>query len=260
MNDEELLHYFDQEVRQAKGIVADNYVREVADGVRRTIGPFPSAAHNWIDRCDADDVGASIEAQINRYASIGHAFRWKVYSHDQPADLAGQLKARGFKPWEEVAAFMILDLSEFELRYPSGFVYLRLKDPAQLQKELRPIMDQVWTEGSDDLVRALADELRSCGDHVSIYVAKQAGETVASGVLRFGERFTMGGLFGGATIPPVRGQGLYRGIVSSRVEAARELGADYLYTEAGSMSRPILERLGFKDLSTITNYVRDSGT
>ena len=45
------------------------------------------------------------------------------------------------------------------------------------------------------------------------------------------------------------------GMVATRVNDARRTQANYLSTEAGPMSRPILERLGFKDVSTITNYV-----
>ncbi|MGB0578405.1 MAG: GNAT family N-acetyltransferase [Limisphaerales bacterium] len=255
MNDEDFLHYFDQEVRHAKGIVAADYRREIADGVRRTIGPFPAAPHNWIDHCDADDLPACIEAQKKHYAGIGHSFRWKVYSHDQPQDLADQLVKRGFNAWEEKAELMILDLSELDLREPEGFTFERLRAPERLAEELKPIMDQVWTEGSEDLVTALASEMATCGDHVTIYAAKQDGRTVGSGVLRFGDSFTFGGLFAGATIPSARGQGVYRGIVAFRANVARQLGAKFLYTEAGSMSRPILERLGFKAVATITNYV-----
>lgn len=257
MNDTELLKYFDREVRQAKGIVAPDYRQETTGGVSRTIGPFPSAAHNWIDHCELGlaELPAGIEAQIQYHQSIGHAFRWKVYGYDQPAELATMLRERGFKPWEEEVALMILDLTDHEVWYPAGFEYQRLSDPPSLSQELKPIAEQVWTEGAEDLITALASEMAACGDHVGIYAAKQDGRTVGCGVLRFGERMTFGGLFAGSTMPSARGRGVYRGMVSCRAEAARELGAEFLYTEAGAMSRPILERLGFRPVSTIINYV-----
>ena len=44
-------------------------------------------------------------------------------------------------------------------------------------------------------------------------------------------------------------------MVAARVADAAARGVKYLYTEAGSMSLPILERLGFVPISTITNHV-----
>jgi predicted N-acetyltransferase YhbS len=53
-------------------------------------------------------------------------------------------------------------------------------------------------------------------------------------------------LRGGATLPSGRGRGLYRALVRARWEDAVRLGAGALVVQASDMSRPILERLGFR--------------
>ena len=92
------------------------------------------------------------------------------------------------------------------------------------------------------------------GDHLQIVVAKRDAATIGTGLIRYTEGKTFGGLFAGSTIPSERGQGVYRGTVAARVAHAKSQGAGHLYTEAGPMSRPILESLGFGPRSQITNY------
>jgi GNAT superfamily N-acetyltransferase len=62
------------------------------------------------------------------------------------------------------------------------------------------------------------------------------------------------GLWGGGTAPQWRGRGIYRALVARRMQVAAELGCEYLQVDATDMSRPILERLGFRALSVTTPY------
>lgn len=66
-------------------------------------------------------------------------------------------------------------------------------------------------------------------------------------------------LFGGATLPNARGRGAYRALIHARWQHARARGAPALLTQAGAMSRPILERLGFGRIGYIHMLVDDFG-
>ena len=55
-------------------------------------------------------------------------------------------------------------------------------------------------------------------------------------------------LAGGSTREEMRGRGAYRALVRARWDAAVERGTPALTVGAESMSRPILERLGFIDV------------
>jgi hypothetical protein len=42
-----------------------------------------------------------INNEIAYFTKLGRGFEWKVYSHDQPADLLVHLRARGFRRIQE---------------------------------------------------------------------------------------------------------------------------------------------------------------
>jgi GNAT superfamily N-acetyltransferase len=64
-------------------------------------------------------------------------------------------------------------------------------------------------------------------------------------------------LYGGATLPDARGRGAYRALLHARWEEAVARGAPALLTQAGAMSRPILERLGFRAVGHV-HMLRDT--
>jgi hypothetical protein len=58
-------------------------------------------------------------------------------------------------------------------------------------------------------------------------------------------------LYGGATLPHARGRGAYRGLIRARWDDAVAHGTPALITQGGSMSRRILERLGFERVGEV---------
>ena len=58
-------------------------------------------------------------------------------------------------------------------------------------------------------------------------------------------------LYGGATKESARGRGAYRALIRTRWDDAVALGTPALITQGGSMSRPILERLGFERVGEV---------
>jgi GNAT superfamily N-acetyltransferase len=62
-------------------------------------------------------------------------------------------------------------------------------------------------------------------------------------------------LFGGGVLPDARSRGVYRALVKARWEHAVELGTPALTVQAGRMSMPVLERLGFQWIASMRTYV-----
>jgi hypothetical protein len=58
-------------------------------------------------------------------------------------------------------------------------------------------------------------------------------------------------LYGGATLSDARGRGAYRALIRARWDDAAALGTPTLVIQGGSMSRPILERLGFERVGEV---------
>ena len=63
--------------------------------------------------------------------------------------------------------------------------------------------------------------------------------------MRFVDGTPFATLWGGATLEPWRGRGIYRALVRHRANLAASRGFRYLQVDASDDSRPILERLGF---------------
>ena len=66
-------------------------------------------------------------------------------------------------------------------------------------------------------------------------------------------------LYGGATVLRARGRGAYRALLHARWDEAVARGAPALITQGGSMSRPILERLGFEPVGHVHVLLDDFG-
>jgi GNAT superfamily N-acetyltransferase len=82
-----------------------------------------------------------------------------------------------------------------------------------------------------------------------VYLAYVDGEPVARASGGFSEHGVT--LFGGATLPEARGRGAYRALVNARWDDAVARGTPLAVTQAGRNSRPILARLGFREICTI---------
>jgi hypothetical protein len=90
---------------------------------------------------------------------------------------------------------------------------------------------------------ALVEEFER-GEGGVVYAAWVGGELVAAGRAFSAPRGAV--LAGGATAEWARGRGAYRALVRARWDDAVERGAPALVVQAGSMSAPILRRLGFE--------------
>jgi GNAT superfamily N-acetyltransferase len=62
-------------------------------------------------------------------------------------------------------------------------------------------------------------------------------------------------LMGGAVLPEARGRGVYRALVHARWLHAAARGTPLLVVQAGHMSAPVLDGLGFESHGQIHLYV-----
>jgi GNAT superfamily N-acetyltransferase len=113
------------------------------------------------------------------------------------------------------------------------------------------VFRRVWAEQADEVVGLLRRALRDAPPAVDVVVVEMDGVPVAAGWSSFASDSPFVGLWGGATVPEARGRGMYRALVAGRVEEARRRGRRLAAVDAGPMSRPILERLGFAVVSEI---------
>ena len=225
-------------------------------GLTAVIGPTPAVEDNCLiyARPDPATPAEPIAAAMAVFAALGHGFEWKLYHHDDPTGaLAAGLLARGFVAGE-AETLMALDLAASPLPPAGDADIRRLETPAQLA-DIVAVQDAVWGGDHRGLAEGLAAEWRALPDRLAIYAAHVEGRPASTGWIRFHPGRDFADLWGGSTLPGHRGRGLYRALVAARADDARRHGVRYLTVDASDDSRPILARLGFQAVDTITPHL-----
>lgn len=88
---------------------------------------------------------------------------------------------------------------------------------------------------------------------MSVYVA-YVEEEPASIAWTYFPRGHFATLFAGSTIDRYRKQGLYTSLLATRLQEIRSRGYPFAVVEAGSMSKPIVAKHGFRHLTTVYDY------
>ena len=243
MNRTELLALYDQDQRIE--VEWPDQRREVTDQVVRHIsltGQRSFLAYAWLD---ADNADAVIRQQMEYFAALGHHFEWKLFDHDQPHDLRDRLAAAGFEVGDP-EAIMVFDLEGAAESHdaPDGTVRA-ITDPAQIH-DILSVQQDVWGEDFTRLASELAENLRDQPDQISVYAAYADEKPVCSAWIRYTPHSQFASLWGGSTLPAYRRQGHYTALLNVRMQDARRRGRRFLTVDASPMSRPILEKHGFR--------------
>jgi GNAT superfamily N-acetyltransferase len=217
------------------------------------MGPSDHPPYNVVQRLRLapETVDATIEEVHGILRGCGrHGCTWEIGSSATPSDLRDRLYARGLvDDGDPDVAAMVLAMPPPPP--PPGVdarpvrnvdEYLEAKHVAQAAFGMpdEPDKDEWW--------RAGYEEQEALG-HGRTFVALVDGRIVAHGQSTYTEHGVT--LNGGATVPEMRGRGAYRALVSARWDDAVARGTPVLVTQAGAMSRPILERVGFVEVARI---------
>lgn len=201
-------------------------------------------------RLDPDGVPDAVHEVREVFASRGRqACTWEVGDSATPADLAERLTAVGMRPDDEpLAVGMVLDEPP-----PRPETDLHVRPVETVEDALAATEIQIECFGMDP---AHADEARAHArrsfeeerrrDNGREFLALVAGRPVATGSAEFAAAGVV--LSGGCTLPEARGRGAYRALVAARWDEAVRRATPVLVVQAGAMSRPILRRVGFREV------------
>lgn len=201
---------------------------------------------------EVDDVLEEIRSLL-RERGRGKT-QWEVGSAAEPPNLVDLLLARGLVPDRDPYAVALV-LTDAPPPVAPGLVARRVETfeefvaankvqweafetPAEEIEELRTSLPERWRE-TPNLMHAVWLE----------------GEVVGAGTCAPTPHGLL--LYGGATLPRARGRGAYRALLRARWDEAVARGAPTLITQGGSMSRPILERLGFEPVGHVHMLLDD---
>ena len=189
---------------------------------------------------ELDDVRAEIHDHLRERGRT--ACSWEVGTHARPAGLVERLHELGLVDDEPTSLAIGMVLSEPPAPGPPDVEVRRVETDDEFYEAER--IAAIAFGGPPPKRRPYEPNPND-----SIYLAFVDGKPVARGSVAFGERGAT--LFGGSTLPEARGRGAYRALVAARWEDAVARGTPVLVTQAGPMSRPILGRLGFRELCEI---------
>lgn len=221
---------------------------------------FPPAGGAYRLRFEPATVDERVEAVRAWFRDHGRAeFTWWIGASATPGDLEARLRAHGAEPWEDDLIVSMIatepppTVEGIEVRkvetYEDFLVGRRLAWVAggftdEQQREALATQPEKWEE-------------RLRRDDGAAYLAFVDGEPVASGDMVF---LPLAGFLSGATTKPgYRGRGAFRALVRARWDEAVRRGTPALIVGAGRMSRPILERLGFRAVAENRLFLDRSG-
>ncbi|PKL26755.1 MAG: N-acetyltransferase [Spirochaetae bacterium HGW-Spirochaetae-3] len=246
MKANEILRLYDEHERRNASF--PNYRREEDGSVVRLVDL--SGNHSLVSHSDLgpDDADAAIERELAYFKELGKPFEWKLFSHDEPADLSDRLAARGFSLGDE-EAIMALDLSESPegLGSAAGSDVRRVIDEAGFL-DYAAVNEQAWPDSAHDGGWLAGVKATILGDpeRMSAYVAYADGVPVCASRIEFPEHSPFASLWGGATLEPYRKRGIYTAMLSVRAREAAARGYRFLTIDASPMSRPIAAKHGFQ--------------
>jgi len=218
------------------------------------INAIPGPERNVVQRLrlSADTVASSVaEVRAIFRAHDRKDVSWEVTASSTPPDLQARLAALGMVPDHEPEI--------------AGMVLATPLPPTETAVTVEPVTDfagfcthmtilrRCFGHGAADPTEAemIHDFERRRGKeaHLRRYVAFADGAPIAAADAVLIDDAVV--LCGGATLPEARGKGAYRALVAARWEEAVRRGTPVLVVQAGSMSRPILERLGFEKVAWV---------
>ena len=225
------------------------------EGATVGFSPWPMAQMIKVDGTGPADVQATVEAARAVARERGKAILawWIAAEHDH---LVPALEACGIVN-EDPPGFEAVENAMVLVQAPAG-----RSDPAV---EVR--MSETWEDflAGHEVVKAAfglpdqsEEELRANFELSRRgpgrgFLARLDGRPVGSSFSAPGEAGV--NLFGGAVAEDARGRGVYRAMVQARWDWAVELGTPALTVQAGRMSRPILEHLGFEFVEPVRVFV-----
>jgi GNAT superfamily N-acetyltransferase len=208
-------------------------------------------------RLDPDEVPETIAEVRSRIAEREHReASWWVGSSATPPDLVDRLRSHGLVPDERPGAeahttVLVLDREppagppEIETRRVESLEEFRLagaigRDAFGSSREEHEAWDAIAEE------RFQAER---AGHAPRVYLGFLDGRPVGIARALVADDCPAVLMIAGGVLPEARGRGVYRALVRARWDDAVAAGIPALCTNAGAMSRPILDRLGFQAIA-----------
>ncbi|HEX9389028.1 MAG TPA: GNAT family N-acetyltransferase [Anaerolineales bacterium] len=251
MNKNNLLVRYDKDLRLH--IRYPEARKEITNDVVRFIRKAPGMNFVGFTFANESKLHDVIHQEVEYFRPLEQPFTWKVYDHDRLPSLKKNLESQGFVSDDDPAAVMVLDVKKAPASlFQSMQADIRRIDTGEGLKDVIHVLDQVWGGHNTWVNDRLGSHLQIPG-YVSVYVAYVENQPAAIAWTYF-PRGHFATLFAGSTIAEYRKQGPYTSLLATRLKEIRERGYRFAVVEAGAMSKPIVAKHGFQQLTTVYDY------
>ena len=226
--------------------------KEITGEVVRFVRPAPGMNFVSFTFANERQLDHAIESTVEYFAPMDQPFTWKVYDHDHLPNLKDRLTSHGFAN-EEGDPVMVLDVNNTPAHItdsPTGDIR-RITSRDGL-KDIVYVLDQVYGGKNDWVYERMGLHMTVPG-YLSVYASYVDGKPASIAWTCF-PRGHFATLFGGTTLAEYRKFGLYTSLLAVRLKEIRERGYSFAVVETGAMSKPIVERYGFQQLTTVWDY------
>lgn len=211
------------------------------------------------------DLGVGTEAQsqdlVRRLTRLMHTWEGidevevKTRGHDVAPGFADALEAQGFTEGESETVVLGPAAGLIGASVPEGIALRR----AGTEAEVRAACEQADAAfGGEPTAARMVPEIVSrirVGDPMQMWMALDGDEVVSSGRIDPVPGTDIAGVWGGSTLPSHRGRGIYKALLSARVEAVREAnGVAWIHSDCTDDSLPILSAAGLTPITTTTPF------
>lgn len=261
MDDASLLAAYDEQLR------ADAEMSSSADVVRH--GPLLwGRFHSGRGFVSYQSLGSPTDTELEQLIveTVEHyeadpqvtEFEWKTRGHDGVPALDGLLRKHRFVP-EDVESVMVGEAIAIatDVPVPEG---VSLRSVTSREDVAAMVGMQAGVFGDPETIEERVDStLHRLNDPkapgVELWVAEAEGRLISAGRIDPVPNTDFAGIWGGATVPEWRGRGIYRALTAKRAQAALHAGKTLINSDSTEFSRPILERSGFRRVTTTTPYI-----
>ncbi len=219
----------------------------------RVISPDVDGSFIAYFNLEASQAPDVIEQQMTYFYGLGKNFEWKVYDFDSPSEIEQMLLDKGFYQ-EDEESFMVLDLGAYDSVPELQTQCVEVFDACGIRDAIEVKRIQTGEDFSAYYLHLLHLK-QTRPESIRIYVIYDEGQPVSSAwVIYNNDKSPFAGIWGGSTVQSQRGRGHYQALLKQRIRDAMLAGKKYLYIDASEMSRPIVERYGFKVISKTVPY------
>jgi hypothetical protein len=205
-----------------------------------------------------ETVRQLVEEALAHYRAMPEITRveWKTRGHDHAPGLHEALVTHGFVP-DEPESIMIGEarLLAVDVDLPDGIAVRRVTDEDDV-RAMHAMQAEVFGDDAEEaeaMLEQILHRLRT-RDDMEMWVAEHDGRVVSAGRLEPVGGTEFAGIWGGSTLAEYRGRGIYRALTAARARSGIGYGKRYINSDSTEFSRPILERSGFRKVSTTTPY------